>query len=246
VRSFSSEDKPPMLDPTKLEFAPEWVPIPTPLLTTPGMHRFVWNLRYAAKGQASSHRRGKDGVWAPPGQYTIELAVDGHTYRQPLTVKPDPRVTVSVAAMQREFELANKVETASAQASGAGAQAKQLLQALEDRQAHTSGALHDQVTALLTQTSDISGMPLHEDPRDTIGAPPRRTDSLRALSMNFQKLLGAVDDADADPSADAQSSYTTLTQTLTATLNAWQNLKQHDLAGLNDKLKAAGQKPIAL
>lgn len=246
VRSFSSSDKPPMLDPAKLEFAPEWVPVPTPLQTTPGMHRFVWNLRYGAKGETGSRRRAKDGVWAPPGQYSVELSVDGHSYRQPLTVKPDPRVTVSVEAMQREFALANKVETAAAQASKAGAEAKKLLQALSDRQAHASGALHDQVAALIAQTSDVSGMPLHEDPRNTIGSAPHRTDSLRALSMNFDKLLGAVDDADADPSTDAQASYATLSQTLTATLGEWQKLKQHDLATLNDQLKAAGQKPIAL
>jgi photosystem II stability/assembly factor-like uncharacterized protein len=244
VRSFSSDDKPPMLDPAKLEFAPEWVPIPTPLFTTPGMHRFVWNLRYASQGETGKH--SKDGVWAPPGSYTIELSVNGHSYRQPLIVKPDPRVTVSVLAMQREFELARKVENESAQASKAGAEAEALLQALDQRQAHANGALHDQIGALIAQTTDLSGMPLHPDPRDTVGAPPRRTDSLRALSTNLSKLLSAVDDADADPSPDARTAYATLSQTLTATLGDWAHMKQHDLSALNDKLKAAGEKPIAL
>jgi hypothetical protein len=245
VRSFSSDDKPPMRDPVKLEYAPEWVPVPTPLLTAPGMHRFVWNLRYAGKGEEGRHHQ-KDGVWAPPGTYTVELSVDGHSYRQPLTIKPDPRVTVSVAAMQREFELANKVETAAAQASKASAEAKQLLQALDDRQSHASGALHDQIAALETKAADLSGMELHADPRNTIGSQPRRTDSLRALSANLEKLLSAVDDADADPSTDAQASYATLSQTLSATLDEWQALKQHDVVALNATLKAAGQKAIAL
>ena len=246
VHSFSSDGKPPMLDPAKLEYAPEWVHIPTALLTTSGMHRFVWNLHYASKGEAQSRRRAKDGVWAPPGNYTVELTVNGRSYKQPLVVKPDPRVTVSVAAMQREFELAGKVEAASAQASKAGAEAKQLLQSLDDHQAHASGALHDQIASLIAQVSDVSGMPLHADPRNTIGSSPRRTDSLRALSENLAKLLSAVDDADADPSTDAQASYATLTQMLTSTLDEWQKLKQHDVAALNDKLKAAGQKAITL
>jgi chromosome segregation ATPase len=176
----------------------------------------------------------------------VELRVDGHSYRQPLTIKPDPRVTVSVAAMQREFELANKVETAAAQASKASAEAKQLLQALDDRQSHASGALHDQIAALETKAADLSGMELHADPRNTIGSQPRRTDSLRALSANLEKLLSAVDDADADPSTDAQASYATLSQTLSATLDEWQALKQHDVVALNATLKAAGQKAIAL
>ncbi|HUA80341.1 MAG TPA: hypothetical protein VL997_08220, partial [Dyella sp.] len=245
VHSFSSEDKAPSLDPAKLEIAPEWVHIPTAVHTTPGMHRFVWNLRYANK-TGKPGRRGSDGVWAPPGSYTVELAVDGKRYRQPLTIKPDPRVNVSVAAMQREFELAQKVEAASAQASKASNEAKTLLQALDGQQAHATGALHDQIATMIGKVTDLSGMPLHADPRNTIGAEPRRTDSLRALSMDLEKLLSAVDGADADPSADAQTSYTTLSQTLGTTLDAWQQLKQHDLAALNDKLKAAGNKPIAL
>ena len=27
----------------------------------------------------------------PPGQYTVRLTVDGQTYTQPVTIKPDPR-----------------------------------------------------------------------------------------------------------------------------------------------------------
>jgi photosystem II stability/assembly factor-like uncharacterized protein len=34
-------------------------------------------------------RRGRDGL--SPGQYTVRLTVDGQTYTQPLTIKPDPR-----------------------------------------------------------------------------------------------------------------------------------------------------------
>jgi len=33
----------------------------------------------------------------PPGQYTVQLTVDGQTYRQPVTIKPDPRGVLSGA-----------------------------------------------------------------------------------------------------------------------------------------------------
>jgi len=55
-----------------------------------------------------------------------------------------------------------------------------------------------------------------------------------------------VDGADADPSPDAQTSYATLSKTLATTMDEWQALKQHDLAALNAKLKAAGQKVVVL
>jgi hypothetical protein len=85
---------------------------------------------------------------------------------------------------------------------------------------------------------------LHPDPRNTMGSPPQRTDSLRALSMNLAKLQHAVDGADADPSADAVASFTSLDGTLGTTLDAWTQLKRGELAALNGKLKAAGGKPV--
>ena len=37
---------------------------------------------------------GADGVWAPPGRYTVVLEVDGARLTRPLTVVPDPRVSL--------------------------------------------------------------------------------------------------------------------------------------------------------
>ena len=43
----------------------------------------------AAAPRPRGGRRGPNGL--QPGDYTIRLTVDGHTYTQPVTVKPDPR-----------------------------------------------------------------------------------------------------------------------------------------------------------
>ena len=248
VRRFSSADKRPSLDPAKLAYAPEWVPQPTPLATTAGMHRFVWDLRYPTPAlEASGYGAPRaGGVWAPPGSYSIDLQVDGKHYRQPLKVLPDPRVKLSEAAFQREFVLARKVESAAARTAAASAEASKLLKALDARLGHADGALREQISELMTQAQDLSGVVLHPDPRNSMGSPPKRTDSLRALSMNFEKLAHAVDGADADPSADALTSYASLTQTLDATLAAWHQISKEQLPALNSQLKAAGQAPIAL
>src|SRR5204863_2168392 len=73
VRAYSSKDAPPPPDPARLRTAPEWVAPPPALKTTPGMHRFVWPLRYAAPAGLSGGRRAGDGVWAPPGKYSVRL-----------------------------------------------------------------------------------------------------------------------------------------------------------------------------
>ena len=53
-----------------------------------------------------------------------------------------------------------------------------------------------------------------------------------------------MDGADADPSADAQASYTLLSKTLGATLAEWQALQAGELAALNASLPEAGQRPV--
>ena len=244
VRSFSSADKVTAPDPAKLAYAPEWVPPPMRLSTTAGMHRFVWDLRYPPPAVPASNERPASGVWAPPGQYRIELGVNGRHFRQPLRVLPDPRVHVSEAALQREFVLAQKVQDATARSAAASAEATRLLKALDARRTHADGSLRAQIETLLAKATDLSGVQLHPDPRNTMGSPPRRTDSLRALSMDLAKLGQAVDGADADPGTDALASYASLSDTLTATLDTWKRLKQDDLAALDHALKAAGQKPI--
>ncbi|MDE2110366.1 MAG: hypothetical protein KGJ79_04420 [Alphaproteobacteria bacterium] len=241
VRRFSSTDKVKVTDPATFKFAPEWVPAPATLSVTPGMHRFVWDLRYAAP--ASSKPSQADGVWAPPGRYTVALGVDGHSYRQTLVVKADPRVKVPEAALLREFALAQKVEKASVLAATATTEATKLLQALASPPAHASG-LRQEMAGLAAKASDLSGIPLNFDPNNWPGPPPRRADSLRALSADLVKLEQAVDSADADPSADAIASYGKLSRMLASTLKAWQKLKQHELVALNIKLVAGGNKPI--
>ncbi len=73
---------------------------PSKLDATPGMHRFVWDLRYSgepAKATAapSGRRRPLSGPMAPPGDFTIELSIGSFTQRQPLQIAEDPRVLAS-------------------------------------------------------------------------------------------------------------------------------------------------------
>jgi photosystem II stability/assembly factor-like uncharacterized protein len=245
VCAFSSATKVAPPNPATLKFAPEWVPPPMILSAAPGMQRFVWNLRYPKSSTTAGSGSQPDGVWALPGDYTVELTVDGHQYRQRLVVRPDPRVKISHEALEREFLLAQNVERASAQVSAASADATKLLKALEARMT-AAGAMHDQIAALIARVTDFSGIKLHPNPRNLMPATPRRTDSLRSLSIDLRKLEYAVDGADADPSPDALASYARVSKMLAVTLREWSELKNHDLAELNKRMTAAGEKPIAL
>jgi len=229
-------------DPATLVFAPEWVPPQRLLSAGPGMHRFVWDIHYAGPAHAEK-RRETGGVWAPPGNYTVELAADGQTLRQPLIVKPDPRVKIAPAAYEREFALAVKVQAASEQISAALKEAALLLMTLEERKAGKA-ELRPQIEQVEADVSALSDVPLPTKVRAGRENLPLRTDSLQSLQADFEKLKSAVDGTDADPSADSLVSYAELSKTLSNTLRAWEQLKRKELASLDTRLKAEGEKPL--
>jgi hypothetical protein len=174
----------------------------------------------------------------------VELTVGGRRYEQPLQVEPDPRVSVSTAAMQREFVLARLIDQAGAQAAAARDQARNLLKALEPRLAQP-GVPQVKIASLLAKALALSGLPPPSRPPSAPRLNPVRTDSLQALSTDLEKLEDAVDGADADPGPDARAAYAALSRMLTATLAEWRRFLDQDLTTLNRELGAAGQTPVA-
>ena len=211
----------------------------------PGMHRLVWDLHYAKPAAAGAKGPEQPGVWAPPGLYTVELNVDGKAYRQPLTVKPDPRVKVSQAALMSQFHLARKVERAEFQASQAESAAVKLLDALDTRMKH-AGAERGALAALYARARHLSGerpFPAHHR---GFGSPPSRNlQSLAMLSQALVRLERAVDGADAAPSPDAVRGYSILSRELKATLMRWQRIEQVDVPKTDRQLKKAGGPPLS-
>ncbi len=63
-----------------------WRPAPEPFPATPGMHRIVWNPSGGGGG-----RGGGGGAVPLTGTFTVKLTVNGQTFTQPVTIKPDPR-----------------------------------------------------------------------------------------------------------------------------------------------------------
>ena len=244
VRRYSSLEHGPLPNPYKLDYAPEWAREPGVPSRKPGMQRFVWDLHYPRPIAPEAKGPQKDGVWAPLGTYTVMLSVMGRAYSQPLAVKPDPRVPVSEAESLRQFELAQKVELADFDASQAVDQATKLLNALDALHLHNSAA-RAQVAALRAKAVNISGARAYPNHTPQLsGNPPHRTDSLQALSSDFDSLEQAVDGADAAPSPDALTSFAELSQRLKETLAQWQHLESVDVPRLNAQLKAAGEQPI--
>src|SRR2546423_693399 len=96
IRRYSSEDKPPLIDPDTLNIPTYWIRKRESLSTSAGMHRWIWDLRPTPpanqRGGLESIFFGGRGPAVLPGNYSVRLTVNGKSYSQSLVVKPDPRV----------------------------------------------------------------------------------------------------------------------------------------------------------
>ncbi|MGH8318502.1 MAG: WD40/YVTN/BNR-like repeat-containing protein [Steroidobacteraceae bacterium] len=110
VRRFTSDEAPQHIQAFRY-FDKKWLQPAERLSAAPGMHRFVWNLRYA-RPQAIMYEYGMaavigedtatavDGPFVLPGIYSIVLTANGQQHRAPLVVQRDPRVHTSRADLQ--------------------------------------------------------------------------------------------------------------------------------------------------
>jgi photosystem II stability/assembly factor-like uncharacterized protein len=94
IRRVASTDPPVTPDPNSLQVQTVWSPGTTPISADRGMHRWVWDFRptppAGGRGRGGGGGRGR-GAGLAPGAYTVRLTVNGQSYTQKLTVKPDPR-----------------------------------------------------------------------------------------------------------------------------------------------------------
>ena len=221
VRSYVSGSPQPMLDPAKLDTAPEWVPVPIPLRSTPGEHRFMWDMHYEKPASLEGER--EEGVWAPPGRYAVTLMVDGQSYKQWLDLKPDPRVHAKPADYQHEFALAQQIDNARGRAGAAMKEAQTLHAEITQRAAKADTASKARFLALDGALLRLSALPSAD--AHNVPSAPAMPDSLAGLLEGFGQLAQAVDGADGAPTPDAESGFRQRTQALATALAEWGSLK---------------------
>ncbi len=204
VDRFSSADASTPLDLAKIDAAPEWLGESAPPAATPGQHRFVWNLHYASppKPPGGEDEGATEGIWAPPGRYTVELTVNGRSMRQPLEVRPDPRVKVDAAAFQAEFALAKRIEQTEVRVRSALAQAATLRSRLETQSKTADPARKAALDQMIVRLDAVVDLPV-DDPRNSVGLPPSSSTGLSDIAVRLAKLAAAVDGADGAPTPDA-------------------------------------------
>ena len=233
-----------------------WPAPPMTVSTKAGMHRFSWDMRYepipgvggrGGAGGAVPHRTYPqvNAPWAPPGNYSVRLTVNGQASTQPLTVHLDPRVKTAAAALTQVATLTREMYDGAQKAHAAAEQARALATAL-DAAGPDGAALEADVSALAPPlpaggrgAAGFGGFA----PGGGRGSVPPTLDTASAAMMAAAMAMQAADVAptgrDVQACADAR-------QQAAAVMAKWTKATAVDLPALNAKRKAAGQPPIEL
>jgi photosystem II stability/assembly factor-like uncharacterized protein len=244
VRKFSSDDKP-ELTPEELhkQLIPiYWVRMPKNPGTSAGMHRFVWDLRYPAPTSVTHEYpitavpgdtpRYPLGPHAVPDRYTVRLTANGKSYNAPLTVKLDPRLNTTQAALEQMFSLEQRLAQTVNRSSVAVLRAKSLQEQVAKLK--PTGALADSVKTFNGKISAVLEGP--ENPPANAAKPP----SLSDVNENAYSIYKMVGQVDAGPTPAQIGDAANTDRDLSGLLARWDQILKTDLPAINAQLKQAG------
>jgi hypothetical protein len=253
VRHYASSDEVKPIDPKKLNIPPWWPRPPQSLSAQAGQHRFLWDMHYTpvpgltpmiAYDEAVLHRtpQAATSPWVMPGQYTVRLTVDGHSYTQPLAVRMDPRVQTSTADLQKQFDASMRAYDETVSAVKALGQIRDLQKQLQARQAKAHSS--DKTTADYAKQLDALAGPLPKEASDfpNFRGPP----TLDTLAWSLRMVMGSMQNADKAPTAADIAALDKTSQSLDEMLAHWKQLQGHPLADVNEQLQRAHVAAIAV
>jgi photosystem II stability/assembly factor-like uncharacterized protein len=248
VRHLSSKEK------KEFEQPPEWPDQEIPKLTIPaeaGMNRYTWDLRYEPPVKipgAFYADLGPQGPLAVPGIYQVKLTAGTFTQTVPIEVKIDPRLKgITVADLQKEFDLAMKVRNANEQLHTAVNQIRQLrseLDTLKKWAGDNANARQvvDAATELDKKMTPIEATLMQVQMKSSEG----NLKYPNELNEEFDILSSTVESADSAPARPQYEVFDLLNGKLQEQLGALHSLLQHDLPALNELMRKTGVPAISI
>jgi hypothetical protein len=188
------------------------------------MHRFLWDIHYQPIPGGGGGRGGlpiaavphdtvpvPSGPWAPPGQYTVKLTVNGRSYTQPLTLRMDPRVKTPPIGLTQQFTLSKQLYDGIIEAQKSLDDLRVLKANFTQRGSGPSATL-DKLTAL-------EGQPVGR------GAAADAPDTLNSVIAGMNQLMGLLQGADTTPTTQLVKAVSDRRAALTKLQTRWTALK---------------------
>jgi len=259
VRRFSSEPTPP--DKTLKNVPDYWF---APLVGIPknaGLNRFVWDLHYDppptlqysyfgntldfVEYTLSGHAIAGDtpreqtlGPLAVPGEYKVVLTVGDQKLTQPLAITLDPRVHVSQADLDWQFETTMKIEAGLKSSYGAFGELAALRKEITERKKKLESNAPAKDAADAIRDLEMQADAIQDGSPASPGIGPINRDLARVAFM--------VESGDAAPSGAAQSAIKESCSGLTKHLAEWRALQTHALPVANATLEKYKVAPLPL
>ena len=251
VRRYSTTDKPVRSEEElRRQIIPTyWIRKPQTLSASPGMHRWVWDMHltppastrheYPIAAVPGDTPLVPQGPLALPGRYTVRLTGGGQEVSATLSIEMDPRVKTTVAGLEQQFQLEDRLASLLMSSATAVQQAlsmQQQLRTLSRRSGapgQTMKALDQKLAALLTKS------PAEKLRRESL--PP-----LSDVNTDIQTLYGFVGQADAAPTGAQRMAVASLERELADNIKRWTEITNSDLPELNKQLQAAGLPEVHL
>jgi photosystem II stability/assembly factor-like uncharacterized protein len=256
VRRFSSADAPAPVNEKELNVPTYWIRPPQILSATAGMKRFVWDLHYpppqVERPEYPISANYLDtppeplGTAVLPGRYVVKLTVAGRSYAQPLTVRIDPRVKTTPAALQQQFELSMRAYSGMERSRDSLTGIGKLRAQLKDLRARVAqnGTMTAVLAALDQKAAALEG---GNDARGAGGANnPAASLNLTRAAAAMRSLFDVLQGADAAPTVEAVAASAEWQHTLDALLARWAEMKAGDITSLNAQLRQANLPPLVV
>ncbi len=248
VRSYSAADAEPLG--YKVNVPDFWLAPPSVPPNQAGLNRFVWDLRYPDPAQllytyygvhvnyfeftladhAIPHNtpwREPQGPMVVPGQYEVRLTAGGRTYRQPITVRLDPRLPYTTADLQRQLDLAQKIAAGMKLTYDAYNQAVQLDKEIADRASQATVAASEAVEAKVRALTDAPA-----------GFGP--------LNRDLTRLMIAVDQSDSPPANQVIEAFRGMCEQVRDAVAKWEELRTTDVPPWNAVLHRESLPPVGV
>jgi photosystem II stability/assembly factor-like uncharacterized protein len=232
VRKYSSNDPIAPIDPN-LPIPRYWVRPPLHLSNQPGLHRFLWDMRFTPLPEKTKEYPMQaiyedtppeaNSPWAMPGRYTVRLTVEGQTYTQPLRVRMDPRVRTPYLGLWQQFRLSKAVYddllTSAKTLEDIRAFRTRLKEQMQTRNS-------EMLTALDKNAQALEGEAVGRFARRGVPGP----DSISSVSGTLTALLQSLQEADVAPTIQTVAAVRDRRAALRKLIHGWDALKAQSAA----------------
>jgi len=218
-----------------------------------GLNRFLWDLRYENANRIPGYylweyNGGARGPLVIPGKYQVRLTIDGQTQTAPLEVKLDPRVSISQAELQQQFDLLmqirgelNRIYTAVNQIEDVREQTEALKRRLpaDDNGRSVASSADGLVAKLVAVREPLANLRISAN-EDSLAYRPGLDGQFAFLSM----IVGQG--CDCGPTAAALARFDELKKQADDAVAKWADLQKSDVAPFQKVAAERGIQPVTI